>query len=612
MVSKEKELVRIFPRSENDTRFQSQDMSMQTMRLSLAWKDLTYSASTGKETSHILKGVSGFANPGELLAIMGSSGSGKTSLVSILSNQLIPHKNVKITGKVLVNDQDISKIDYSSFSKYVMQQDILLPTLTPREALFYSSKLKLQGSNKIIEEKVNFLLNDLKLTKCADNLIGNETIKGLSGGEKKRVCIGIELISEPVIFILDEPTSGLDSFTAELVISLLKVQANKGKTIIFTIHQPSTSIFQMFDRLILMTEGHFIYQGTAQKSMKYFEKINFKCLEHTNPPDHYIRTIHIKHRKSFTDQEQKTFDLLIATYKKSEKKALSLVNTENLSTINSKSRPFRPGFVRELQVLTARCFKNTTRNPLLFFVKMFQAVTIGVIIDILFHDLGYDDKGVNNRKGLIFFSVINLIMFGANANSMTFPIERPVFLKDYKEGLYGVWAYVLSKFFAELPVQVMFMIVYIVMFYFAVDFNMTSAKEFFIHLATSFVIHLNGCALGNFAGSISKDVQASTVYSSTIVAPLMMFGGFFSRSSSLSGAFYWIKYISPFSFGFEALAINEFQTLDIGSGVTDPLQGLGYYGEVWESVGGLLLIELGATLLVLCSLKYFGESAKSK
>ena len=250
---------------------------------------------------------------------MGSSGSGKTSLLSILSNQIIPQRSIQISGKVEVNQVDIKTFDFSSYARYVMQQDILMPTLTVKEALIFAATLKIKGTKQFIESRVDSIMKDLKLTKIADSIIGNELIKGISGGEKKRVCIGIELISEPQILILDEPTSGLDSFTADLVIDLLKSQAKKGKTIVLTIHQPSSSIYKAFDRLLLLVEGNVIYQGAAQDSVNYFASIGYECPNLTNPPDYFIRIMYIVNRYVLTEKEKKTLHLFTTSYNSLEK-----------------------------------------------------------------------------------------------------------------------------------------------------------------------------------------------------------------------------------------------------------------------------------------------------
>ena len=425
-------------------------------RLLLTWKSINYSVTTKGKSTQILKGLSGFAKPGEVLAVMGTSGSGKTSLLSILSNQIIVQRGAELSGTVEINGESIKKLDYTAFARYVLQQDILMASQTTREALIFAAVLKVGGKKETIKAAVEQILTDLKLEKVADSLIGDEFIKGLSGGEKKRVSIGVELIAEPSILILDEPTSGLDSVMATVVIHLLKAQADKGKTIITTIHQPSTSIFQSFDRLILMVEGSFIYQGPANVSMDYFKQIGYSCPELMNPPDYYMRIMYIKNRNDLKPEESEKLEKFIQAYKANEYEILSDSRNAEVTALDVSSKAYKAGFLIEFRELCRRSFVNTLRNPMLLMVKIIQGIVIGVITDILFRDLGYGFMQVQDRLGVIQFTVINAVFFGSNSNAITFVGEKQLFLKDYKEGVYGTNAFYLAKVVSELPAQIMF------------------------------------------------------------------------------------------------------------------------------------------------------------
>ena len=581
-------------------------------RLLLTWKGINYSVTAKGKSTKILKGLSGFAKPGELLAIMGTSGCGKTSLLNVLSNQIILHRGAELSGTVEINEESIKKIDYTAFARYVLQQDILMASQTAREALIFAAVLKVGGKKEAIKAAVEQILTDLKLEKVADNLIGDEFIKGLSGGEKKRVSIGIELIAEPSILILDEPTSGLDSVTATVVIHLLKAQADKGKTIITTIHQPSSSIFQSFDRLILMVEGSFIYQGPANASIDYFNQIGYSCPELTNPPDYYMRIMYIENRNDLKVEESEKLEKFIQAYKENEYETLSDCRNAEVTALNVSSKAYKAGFLIEFRELCRRSFVNTLRNPMLLMVKIMQGIVIGFITDILFRDLGYGFMQVQDRLGVMQFLVINAVFFGSNSSAITFVGERQLFLKDYKEGVYGTNAFYLAKVVSELPAQIMFSTLTVIVIYFAVDFNRHDASKFFIFLSVFLLVHLAGCLYGNLGGALSPNLRAATIIGPTIVAPLMMFGGYFSNESSLSKAFYWIKYLSAFNFGFESLAINELTDLPIVMSEfrVPPLQTLGFTGELWKSVCPLLLIDLGCILLTLSTLKITGNSYK--
>lgn len=233
--------------------------------------------------------------PGQFLAIIGASGAGKTTLLNFLSGREIS-QNLNKTGTITVNGQRHDQIrNFSSLSAYVQQDDILFQTMTVRECLEFAAKLKLSGpdGNKIA--RVNQLIHDLKLNKCANTRIGGPLVKGVSGGERKRCSIGVELITDPSLIFLDEPTTGLDSFTATSVMEILGDLARKdGRTVVSTIHQPNSDIFEMFDRLMLLARGKIIYFNEARLSVDYFSSINFQCPELSNPADYFMTMMSIE------------------------------------------------------------------------------------------------------------------------------------------------------------------------------------------------------------------------------------------------------------------------------------------------------------------------------
>ena len=167
-----------------------------------------------------------------------------------------------------------------------------MATLTPYEAFIFVANLKIKGSKENKVKRVEDLLSELKLDDCKNTMIGDNFMKGISGGERKRTSIGVELITDPRVLFLDEPTTGLDSFTAWVIITNLKNLAKtKNMTVIFTIHQPSSDIFRLFDRLLLMLEGRVIYQGYVKYVIDYFASINFQCPIHSNPADYFMSLI---------------------------------------------------------------------------------------------------------------------------------------------------------------------------------------------------------------------------------------------------------------------------------------------------------------------------------
>ena len=224
--------------------------------------------------------------PGELVCLMGPSGAGKTTLLNILAARGGGH----LIGDITMNRQHLAQSDMRMMMNYIPQDDILFPALTPREILTYTARLRVAGLTEHQREQLgNNLMEKLGIKRCADVIVGNEMIKGISGGQKKRTSVAMELVTNPSILFVDEATSGLDSQTAEDVVKILKEIARTGRTVICTIHQPSFDIFKMFDKLLLLQAGQVVYNGTVKGSVQYFSTLGWPCPEHQNPAEYFMR-----------------------------------------------------------------------------------------------------------------------------------------------------------------------------------------------------------------------------------------------------------------------------------------------------------------------------------
>ncbi|KAG6532137.1 hypothetical protein ZIOFF_005975 [Zingiber officinale] len=241
----------------------------------------------------ILQGITGSARPGELLAVMGPSASGKTTLLSLLGGRTTA--NI-VQGSITYNDEPYSK-SLKGRIGFVTQDDVLFAHLTVRETLTYAALLRLPRtmSRQKKEERVVNVITELGLQRCQDTIVGGSFIRGVSGGERKRVCIGNEILVNPSLLFLDEPTSGLDSTTTLRVVQVLTEIAEpamdmlqSGKTVVTTIHQPSIRLFHRFDKLILLGKGSLFYFGRASKAMSYFSSTGFSPLIAMNPAEFLV------------------------------------------------------------------------------------------------------------------------------------------------------------------------------------------------------------------------------------------------------------------------------------------------------------------------------------
>lgn len=238
----------------------------------------------------ILQDIQGVAQPGQLMAIMGASGAGKTTFLDILARK---NKRGVVAGNFYVNGEKVVDSEYRSVVGFVDQDDTMLPTLTVHETIMTSALLRLPRDMGILakEQRVYEVEKQLGILHIKDQLIGSEegNGRGISGGEKRRVGIACELVTSPSILFLDEPTSGLDSFNASNVVECLVTLAKDyNRTIIFTIHQPRSNIVALFDQLVLLAKGRTVYSGTFSNCQTYFDKIGYSCPSGFNIADYLV------------------------------------------------------------------------------------------------------------------------------------------------------------------------------------------------------------------------------------------------------------------------------------------------------------------------------------
>ncbi|KAK3582003.1 hypothetical protein CHS0354_030955 [Potamilus streckersoni] len=519
----------------------------------------------------ILRNVHGTVKPGTLLAILGASGSGKTTLLNSLTSRF--HPMLDFTGEVLVNGVDFGR-GIRNISAYVQQDDLFIATMTVREHLTFRALLRMDKniSKERRIRRVEEVINELGLTKCAENIIGAPgRMKGISGGEMRRLSFASEIMTNPPLLFCDEATSGLDSFMAENIVQTLKAMASRGKTILCTIHQPSSEVYALFDQVLVMAEGRVAYMGSSPDALEFFKQQGYLCPVNYNPADYYIMTLAVVpgRESECRDRVEKIcdgfkhseFDQKIEEEYAAIRTSVSYNESDISDTDFSNTSRYESSWVRQMACLLKRCWLTNLREPMVIRVRFAQTVMIGLILGLIYLRLDVDQKGVQNINGVLFLLITNLTFTNVFAVVNAFPIELPIFLREYGIGLYRVDSYFLSKMLAELPTFIIIPFILVCIDYWMV--GLYDSAEAFLICAGILLLVANICvSFGYLISTIANSVNMALAIGPPLMVPLLMFGGFFLNAGSVPKYFIWLEYLSWFKYANELLAINQWKHID--------------------------------------------------
>jgi ABC-type multidrug transport system ATPase subunit len=331
---------------------------------------------------------------------MGPSGAGKTSLLNILAGRAASRGRVHIESDVRLNNfaVDPTDIKIRKHIAFVAQDDSLQVTSTPREAIYFSAKLRLprdtpdENLHKLVEK----MLKELGLMHCADTYVGGALLKGISGGERKRTSVGVELVVKPAMVFLDEPTSGLDSFSAVQLCQVLKKVANAGASVLFTIHQPASEIFNSFDRLILMNKGRVMYQGAVGSVPSYFGDRGHPCPPNYNPADwimnvaQSVELVQLNKAGFFPKDTRVLADVLKDGV--DGKDELGITLTEHHLSQGFDDTPV--GMIGQVSMLFTREIRNLYRDTASIGARFGLTIFLSTLVGIIFFDVGESDSSI--------------------------------------------------------------------------------------------------------------------------------------------------------------------------------------------------------------------------
>ncbi|KAL9229740.1 hypothetical protein vseg_005175 [Gypsophila vaccaria] len=543
-------------------------MSVSDQDMSLTWNDLWVDvAGGGGKPLSILQGVTGFAQPGLVLAIMGPSGCGKSTLLDALSGRLGSNMNQR--GKILINGHK-QRLAFGT-SAYVTQDDTLMTTLTVKEAVYYSAQLQLPNTMTKSEklERANEVIRDMGLQGCFNTRIGGSNVKGLSGGQKRRVSICIEILTRPRLLFLDEPTSGLDSAASYHVMSRIITLARQARrTVVASIHQPSSEVFELFDNLCLLSSGRLVYFGPTSTANEHFSLNGYPCSTMQNPSDHYLKTIN----KDFEDVEQgdeissteRAIKVLADSYRLSETyqevqhHILNICQKGGGCTDIERSNV---SFVTQSIVLTKRSFVNMYRDLGYYWLRLGVYIALCLCVGTIFHDIGHSYGSIQARGAMLMF-VAAFLTFMAIGGFPSFVEDMKIFERERLNGHYGVGVYVIGNTISSMPYLLIISLVPGAIAYYLVGLQ-RGLDHFVFFALVLFVCMMLVESLMMIVASLVPDFLMGIITGAGIQGVMMLNGGFFRLPNDLPKPFwrYPMYYIAFHKYANQGFFKNEFEGL---------------------------------------------------
>jgi len=555
--------------------------------ITMEWQNLNYAIGD----KQILNNVSGLIDlkAGGLTCVLGPSGSGKSTLMNVLAGrQKLSGNGMAFSGTVTASGVPIEPVNFRSNIAYVMQDDALLATETPKECLRFSSKMRLPKSIPMSEKEsfVDELLKALGLEKSQDTVVGNALLKGISGGERKRTSVGVELITNPKLLFLDEPLSGLDSFAAHTLVTALKQLAADGTPVLCTVHQPSSEIFEMFDNVILLHDGEVVYNGPNDKISEYFDQRGFPCRKNFNPADHIMFLIQTEPADAVQKlkEEWQSSDLQTALLTRIAKNRQAEGTARTPSFIHSGKA--QASACAQFSELFAREMRGVVRNKGPLAARFGMTIFLSIMYGWLFagscskgdksggpctgsrQSVSFDAQACQTNFQAHLGSVLSLsiaaMMGAAQPTILTFPSERPVFLREYAAKQYGVIQYFVSKSIVELPVVFLTSVVMFLVTYWLMGFH----GNFLYLCIYSWLLGITSSGLSMIVGSGVASVEKAIQLAPLTLLPQMLFSGLFIPVDQIPDSLKWVRYACPLKYAINLMAGAEFhyvkQQLDDG------------------------------------------------
>ncbi|XP_017087649.2 protein scarlet [Drosophila bipectinata] len=533
----------------------------------LVWRDLcvyTNVGGSGRGMKRIINNSTGAIQPGTLMALMGSSGSGKTTLMSTLAFRQ-PAGTV-VQGDILINGRRIGPFMHR-ISGYVYQDDLFIGSLTVLEHLNFMAHLRLD--RRVSKEERRLIINELLertgLLSAAQTRIGSgDDKKVLSGGERKRLAFAVELLNNPVILFCDEPTTGLDSFSAQQLVATLYELAQKGTTILCTIHQPSSQLFDNFNNVMLLADGRVAFTGSPQHALSFFANHGYYCPEAYNPADFLIGVLATD--PGYEQASQRSAQHLCDQFAVSSaaKQRDMLVNLE-IHMAQSGNFPFDTevesfrsvAWYKRFHVVWMRASLTLLRDPTIQWMRFVQKIAMAFIIGACFAGTTEPSQlGVQAVQGALFIMISENTYHPMYSVLNLFPQGFPLFMRETRSGLYSTWHYYAANILALLPGMILEPLLFVIICYWITGLRSTFYAFGVTAICVVLVMNV-ATACGCFFSTAFNSVPLAMAYLVPLDYIFMITSGIFIQVNSLPVAFWWTQFLSWMLYANEAMTIAQ-------------------------------------------------------
>lgn len=622
-----------------------------------------------KRILNILHDVNGIIRPSRMTLLLGPPSSGKTTLLLALAGKL--DNDLKVTGRITYCGHELNEFVPKRTSAYISQNDIHLGEITVRETVDFSRRCLGVGSRYVLLQELlakekqagikpdadldaftrvtaiagqetnpitDYVLQILSLSMCADTIVGDDMRRGISGGEKKRLTIGEMLVGPAKVLLMDEISTGLDSATAYRVCKYIREMTHiMEMTTLISLLQPTPETYELFDDIILLSEGQIVYQGPRDHVLNFFEFVGFKCPERKDVADFLQEATSKKDQEQYWSKDQPYRYVSVPEFVEafwSFHVGQRLVSDLRLSYDKGKTNPValeKQKYGLSNQELLKACFSREwllmKRNSFLYIFKSVQITVMSVATMTAFFRTTMHHRTVEDGEkylGAIFFGLTNFVFNGMAETTLTV-MGLPIFYKQRDFLFYPAWAYGLPVWILRIPISFIESALWTILTYNTIGFA-PALSRFFCQWLAYFCIHQMALSFFRLVGAVGRTIVIANAISMVVMLIVFVLGGFIIAKGDIGPWMIWAYYLSPMMYGEHALVINEFldkrwSIPNTDSRIKEPtigkaiLASRGFFKEhywFWISIGALLGFSLLFNILYIMALTYLNPFNDSK